>query len=242
MNCVQARPLLGAHLDHELDVRTSLDVEAHLRDCASCRAELAELRALQDAARAHLTRYVPSTALEARLADAIAPRPRPRRAWLGGGAVATLALAAVLVLFVRTRDGTDRRLADEIIDAHTRSLLVDHATDVLSSDQHTVKPWFNGKVTFGVPVADFASAGFPLVGGRLDYVGGREVAALVYRRRNHLINVFVWPEAGESAPAELTARGDSVLHESHAGLSWWLVSDATPADLRELHGLLAELH
>jgi anti-sigma factor RsiW len=111
---------------------------------------------------------------------------------------------------------------------------------VQSSDQHTVKPWFNGRVPFGVPVFDFAASGFPLVGGRLDYVGGREVAALVYGRRKHLINAFVWPEPADAAPTELAERGYAVLHFAGGGLAWWLVSDASPADLRELQGLLAE--
>src|SRR5262249_52820352 len=239
MNCAQSRPLLGAHLDNELDVRTSLELEAHLRDCAACRAGLAELGALGEAARAHLTRFAPAPAFEARLATAVGDPARRRRAWLAS-AGAALAIAAVLLVFLRT-GGPDRRLTDEIIDAHTRSLLVDHVTDVQSSDQHAVKPWFNGKVPFGVPVADFAAAGFPLAGGRLDYVGGREVAALVYRRRNHVINAFLRPEAGHARPQEIAARGYAVLHFAPAGLAWWLVSDASPADLRELEGLLAGL-
>jgi anti-sigma factor RsiW len=242
MNCAQARTLLGAHLDNELDVRSSLDIEAHLGECAACRAELADLRTLHEAAGAHLSRYAPTPAFEARLATAVGARPRPRSAWLAASALGTIAMAAILLFLVRPGDGADRRLGDEIVDAHTRSLLADHATDVLSSDQHTVKPWFNGKVPFGVPVSDFATAGFPLVGGRLDYLGGREVAALVYRRRNHLINAFVWPQGADTAPTELAERGYSVLHYARGGLAWWLVSDASPADLRELQALLGDLH
>jgi anti-sigma factor RsiW len=242
MNCAQARPLLGAHLDNELDVRSSLEIEAHLAECGACNAELADLRALKDAAGAHLERFAPTPAFEARLATAIGGRARrPRSPWLAASAIGTLAMAAVLLFLVRPGDGDGRRLGDEIVDAHTRSLLADHATDVQSSDQHTVKPWFNGKVPFGVPVADFAAAGFPLVGGRLDYVGGREVAALVYRRRNHLVNVFVWPETADAKPAERTERGYAVLHYARGGLAWWLVSDATAADLRELEALLADV-
>src|SRR6266545_245473 len=229
MTCAQVRPLLGAHLDNELDVRSSLELEAHLRDCAACRAELVGLRTLQESARAHLTRFAPSAALEARLATAVRGPRRPRRAWLAG-AGAMLGAAALLFVFLRPGHGNERRLGDEIVDAHTRSLLADHATDVQSSDQHTVKPWFNGKVPFGVPVSDFAASGFPLVGGRLDYVGGREVAVLVYRRRNHLVNAFVWPQAADAAPTELAERGYAVLHFARGGLAWWLVSDASPAD------------
>ncbi len=238
MNCAQAGPLLGAHLDHELDVRTSLELEAHLRECAACRARLEDLRALAEAARAQLSRFAPSPAFEARLAAAIGGRAAPRRVWLAA-AGATLAAAALLLLFVRRPEGPDRRLADEIVDAHIRSLLVDHVTDVQSTDQHTVKPWFDGKLPFGVPVADLAAAGFALEGGRVDYVGGREVAALVYRRRKHVINAFVWPQAGEAAPGELTLRGYSAVHFAHAGFTWWLVSDASLADLRELEARLA---
>ena len=239
MTCAQARPLLGAHLDGELDPRSSLELEAHLRDCAACRVELDDLRTLQESVRTRLTRFAPSPALEARLARALREPRRPRRVWLAG-AGATLAAAVLVFFFLRLGSGSDRRLGDEIVDAHTRSLLVDHVTDVQSSDQHTVKPWFNGKVPFGVPVSDLAAAGFPLAGGRLDYVGGREVAALVYRRRNHVVNAFVWPESADVAPTELAERGYAILHFARGGLAWWLVSDVSVADLRELERLLAE--
>src|SRR5262249_28226115 len=158
-------------------------------------------KTLQESARANLTRFAPPAAFEARLANAVRPARKPRPAfWAAGGAL--VAAAAALFLFVVVRPGAERRLADELIDAHTRSLQVEHKVDVVSSDQHTVKPWFNGKVSFGVPVADFAAAGFPLVGGRLDYANGRDVAALVYSRRKHTINVFVWPETKDAAPSE----------------------------------------
>jgi anti-sigma factor RsiW len=239
MNCAHARPLLGAHLDNELDVRSSLEIEAHLADCAPCRAELADLRTLHEAAAVHLERFAPTSAFAARLATAVPRKTRPRGGWLAGAAIGALAVAALVLLLVRPGENAARHLGDEIVDAHTRSLLADHATDVVSSDQHTVKPWFNGKVPFGVPVADFAGAGFPLVGGRLDYVGGREVAALVYRRRNHLVNAFVWPQASDEGPSERVERGYAVLHYARGGLAWWLVSDASPSDLRELERLLA---
>jgi len=239
MTCAEARLLLGAHLDHELDVRSSLELEAHLRECAACRAELADLKALQDGARKNLERFAPSDLFEARLRNAVRPAPAARRPawWAAGGAL--VAAAAALFLFFIVRPGADRRLADQLIDAHARSLQVEHKVDVVSSDQHTVKPWFNGKVPFGVPVADFAESGFPLVGGRLDYVNGREVAALVYSRRKHTINVFVWPETKDAAPAEESDRGYAVLHFARGGLAWWLVTDATSADLRDLQKLIA---
>src|SRR5262249_53355519 len=245
MTCQEARPLFGAHLDHELDARSSLEFEAHLRTSATCQAELADLATLQSAAREGLSRFVPSPAFETRLAAALplslrhGRPPRPRRGWLtGAGAGAALAAAAALLLFFLVRPGDGRNLGREIVDAHTRSLLVDHATDVPSRDRYAVKPWFRGKVPFGVPVADFSASGLPLVGGRLDYVGGREVAALVYKRRNHLINVFVWPDPTDVAHAEVSERGYSVRHFARGGLAWWLVTDDSPADLRELEALI----
>jgi anti-sigma factor RsiW len=239
MTCADARPFLGAHVDNELDLRTSVDIAVHVRSCGACTARVAELRALHEAAKSHLARFAPSAAVEARLRGAVRPPRRSRWAALAGGATA-MAVAAVIALFVIVRPPD--RVRDEVVAAHARSMLADHATDVASSDQHTVKPWFQGKLDFGVPVTNPADAGFPLVGGRLDLVDGRQVAALVYRRRNHLINAFVWPQPSESAPVEHSERGFAILSWARGGLAWWLVSDAAPADLRELASLLGDAH
>src|SRR5262249_39141782 len=133
MTCAPPRPFLGAHLDNELDVRSSLELEAHFRDCVACRDELADLRTIQRAARAQLTRFAPSPALEARLKIAVQSPQRPRRVWLAGAGATFAAAALVWVFIFVPRPGGDRRLGDEIVDAHTRSLLANHATDVISS-------------------------------------------------------------------------------------------------------------
>jgi anti-sigma factor RsiW len=127
----------------------------------------------------------------------------------------------------------DDAIAREVVSGHIRSMMANHLTDVASTDQHTVKPWFSGKVDFSPPVTDFAGADFPLVGGRLDYLQGRSVAALVYTHRKHIINVFVWPTATtheETAPAA-TRQGFHVIHGVHAGMAYWVVSDLNAGDL-----------
>lgn len=203
--------------------------------------------------RREATRHAPPAGLAERIAAELraatpapqaAPTPAnpPRvdgwrrwRHWLGPSLVfaAGAATAAVLLGSVLLAPTTDRT-GDEIAASHVRSLMASHLTDVASTDRHTVKPWFAGKLDFSPPVHDLAAQGYALTGGRLDVVGGRPVAALVYRERAHVINVFVWPAAtGNAAAIRLEARqGFNLAAWSQAGMQFWAVTDASAADVR----------
>ena len=161
------------------------------------------------------------------------------RGWFGlGSSFATGAVATLAVMLMFGQPATLPRQATEVVNSHIRALMADHLTDVASTDQHTVKPWFQGKLNYSPPVRDFAAQGFPLVGGRLDYLEGRPVAALVYRHGQHAINVFVWP-GDPTASASQDRQGFHVRHWAQDGMQFWAVSDVNAADLTSLERLWA---
>jgi len=236
---------LDSYLDGELAAGDATALEAHLRGCPDCARLERDRRALGAAVREQLPRFrAPETlrarvryALQAEVAGAGRRRMSP---WHLLAIAASLAVVAVGSWEVALRGAAGAALADQVLAGHVRSLMPGHLTDVASSNQHTVKPWFNGKLDFSPPVYDFAGRGYPLIGGRLDYVGGRGVAALVYGRRQHVINVFLWPDGrgGRGGPAEVTRQGYHLLHWTSGDYSYWVASDLGLPELREFAGLL----
>jgi len=230
MTCAEATPLVELELDGELDARSVLELREHVSRCPSCTRHAASLRALSDAAREHLRRFEPPAGFEDRLLRSVRPR-RISRAWTGTAIAAAAAAAVVLVAMPRRN-----ALVEEAVAAHARSLQIDHALDVEASDQHVVKPWFEGKVGFAVPARDYGSEGYALAGGRLDYLEGRPAAALVYRHGKHLLNLFVVDAAGDrdAPPKRDTLRGFCCWRWTSAGLRYLLVGDVDEAQMGAL--------
>lgn len=241
MTCRQAQPLLSAYCDRELDVTTSLEIDAHVRECVRCSAALQRHAALRSSLGTAALVFTPPRGLERRVREAVRREAGPIRPsvlapwrWVAVPLAATL--AAALAWSVAVHRGADDALSAELVSSHVRSLMVDHLLDVATSDQHTVKPWFNGKVDFAPPVADFTASGFPLIGGRVDYIAGRAVAVVVYQRRQHVVNVFIWPCGNEGGPAlrHVAFKGYHLLRWTRSGLAFWAVSDVNGADLESL--------
>jgi anti-sigma factor RsiW len=249
--CLDGKPMLQALVDGELDAAHSLRCEQHVAGCPTCAEEVRKLWAIRQTIGQGNARWPAPDALRSRVLAAIAaesmgrttPMPeRPAliqapfrdalgfiRRWSFVPSLAALAAALFLVLMP---PDISPNLSEELIASHVRSLQADHLTDVATSDQHTVKPWFSGRIDFSPPVVDLSHRGFPLIGGRVDYVGGRNVAALIYQRNSHIINVFVWP-ASSSSRAAVSREGYNLINWTQAGLDFWIVSELNAVELKE---------
>jgi anti-sigma factor RsiW len=243
MNCEQARPLIEPYADGELEAAAILELEKHIHDCPACARSWRNTQDLKKALKQDALYFAAPPELRRRI-KAELPSPAkevpPRQAWnwnwltvlTSGAAIACLALLLAVTLL---RPAPQQQLAQEIVSSHVRSLMASHMLDVVSTDQHTVKPWFNGKLDFSPPVKNLAEQDFPLIGGRLDYLGGRSVAALVFQRHKHVINLFIWPAPeNNSKPVPVTAiQGYNVIRWSDSGMVFWAVSDLNETELME---------
>jgi anti-sigma factor RsiW len=251
MRCERSQTVVNGYFDNELDALGAAEFERHLQQCSECVAEIDSLNALRSAiSGSQLYAKMPAAFSKQVLADLNAKTKKPILIAPARRTTQWLALAAAIVLLAYTGwrglpfhqpDNLEAVLTNKVVDAHLRSLQPGHLTDVISTDQHTVKPWFDGKLDFAPPVRDFSEQGYPLQGGRLDVVDHRAVAALVYGRRKHLVNVFVWPTAEKDAPPRAgSLQGYNWVEWRKQGMEFCAVSDAAPTDLEQLQRLLAE--
>jgi anti-sigma factor RsiW len=245
MGCHEFRELVDAHVHGELDLVTTLQFERHLGECADCRALVEEAEQFSRTVQAHMPRFDAPAGLEQKIRSQLGFRERPRLTFFGSALlgwrpfaiaaslIGVLVLEAMSLAVLRPRPA-GQLLAEQVVSSHIRSLMANHLSDVVSADQHTVKPWFSGKLDFAPVVTNLAPQGFSLVGGRLDYLGDRAVAALVYKHRQHTINLFLWPSSDSDAkPQILAIRGFNLVHWTRAHMNYWAVSDLNASELSE---------
>jgi anti-sigma factor RsiW len=247
MDHKEVMELLPAYLDKELGISDAIAVGRHMDNCSECQQEYA----LQSGVSTQLKKdaaYFEAPAYLAHRIKAALPSDRSFAShfkswnlnWLNAGAAMATLLAVVWsgALYL-TLPSAQERLTEELVSSHVRSLQVDHLSDVISSDKHTVKPWFNGKLDFSPSVIDLASQEFPLIGGRLDYLDGRTVAVLVYRHNQHPINLYIWPSADKNtAPQAQSRQGYHLVRWTAGGMNYWAVSDLAVNELELFAGLL----
>ena len=271
MNCEEATKLMDGYLDSELDPITSQKIEQHLRDCPKCdqayKIHGSLIRVIGNATPYYKVPAELREQIQSSLRDAVGakdkggsgqpgqlsvPRPQGERRpvlsqvpwnWLALAATIMLGALITAVFLPRMRPpNADQFLATQLIASHVRSLMANHLMDVPSSDQHTVKPWLDAKLDFAAPVADLSSQGFPLIGGRLDYLNNHSVAALVYQKRKHFINLFIWPTTPEDSTAQtmVEREGYHLVHWSDGDFTYWAVSDVNPSDLQNFKQLFEQ--
>lgn len=251
MSCTETRERLSAYVDGELPPDQAAEIAEHLTSCVACAREYEAVLKTVQTLREGLVRYQAPDVLRARVRAALRDEraaegaPVARGDWRVPWRAAAAALVVAVVSSGLTLLAADRRpsepaVSEEVLASHIRSLMPEHLTDVRSSDQHNVKPWFNGRLDFSPAVPRLDDEGFPLLGGRLDYVHGRPVAVVVYGRRQHVINVFSWPaDSGRDAgPVQESRRGYNMLRWRRGGVEYWVASDLNAPELQQFAGLL----
>ena len=255
MSCQRARELIHGYVDGELDSANNLEIERHVQECQVCASTYRSQTTLRSSLRDKSLYYPASETLKKRIQSAVRKEAKSERSprslgsrWIAVGAsLAFVLLIGALMWKVWpgvSRPSSDELLAQELVSNHVRSLLLggSHLTDVLSSDQHTVKPWFDGKVDFAPPVKDFAGQDFRLYGGRLEYLNNRSVATLIYQRRLHYINLYIWPTEQSGSTGEVTSQrqGYNLIHWTSSGMNYWAISDLNNVELHEFARLVQQ--
>jgi len=243
MNCKDAQNLINGYVDGELDLVRNLEIEHHIQECALCTQSYKNQQLLRNEIKTGSFYFKAPADLQTRIQLSLRKATKAEGSawvlpkwWFNIAAPMAAAALVILALVPFLRDpSTDDLLAREIVSSHVRSLMASHLADVPSSDQHTVKPWFAGKLNFSPPVEDLAKQGFPLIGGRLDYLEDRPVAALIYQRQKHFINLFIWPSGSDSDVETKTVlrQGYNLFHWTRSGMTFWAVSDLNNAELQE---------
>jgi anti-sigma factor RsiW len=250
LNCQETQKLIHGYEDGELELTKNLEMDQHLQECPACAQGYADLKAVRAAIKENAPYYPTPLSLQKRIQLSVrsasrAGPPASRRPWpwFAVAAAAAILLIVGWSLFRGSVRSDEPFVVRELLASQVRSqMLPGHQVDIASSNQHVVKPWFDGKLDFSPAVKDFAEQGFPLVGGRLDYLDNRQVAALVYKRRQHLINLFVWPSTpdSETAPGALSRQGYHLVHWTQAGMNYWAVSNLNEAELNDFARLVQQ--
>jgi anti-sigma factor RsiW len=250
LSCQITQEFIHAYVDGELDLARSLEVEQHIQECQVCATAYRSQTALRSGLKESSLYHPAPARLEKRIRSSLRREAKSevgRRSlvwrWVPVGAMALILLLGFVIWRAAPglRPAGDEILAQEMVSNHVRSLqLESHRADVISSDQHTVKPWFDGKLDFAPPVKDFSSQGFPLIGGRLEYLNNRAVAALIYQRQKHFINLYIWPVDQSNAGGEIATKrqGYNLLHWASSGMNYWAVSDLNGVELHEFAQLV----
>ena len=252
MDCNVIDKNIETYLDGELTLSDRRDFEEHIEACPGCAGKLENLRALQNVIRKTGYSNVPSSLqrnIQSGLRDITGEDHHKQKLFnwlgLGGGSLVFGSLTTWVIMTFLITAPLQVQFADEVIAAHVRSLMVDHVTDVKSSDRHTVKPWFNGRTDFSPPVHDLKSAGYELIGGRLDYLNGKAVSALVYKRRAHIINTFIFRSSAREKVSKteiIQRQGYNLMHWAANGLDYWIISDLNQKELSTFSQLLTDSH
>ena len=252
MSCQRAQELIHGYMDGELDLSGSVEIEQHIQECQVCTSAYRSQTALRSTLKSSSLYYPAPEKLRKRIRSSLRQEAKSEArqhtfGWRWLPVAASLAFMVLIGVVIwralpsRLGRSGDDVVAQEIVSNHVRSLMVDnHRTDVTSSDQHTVKPWFAGKLDFAPPVRDFSIQGFPLIGGRLEYLNNRNVAALIYQRQKHYINLYIWPAEQNNSTGEIVVQrqGYNLIHWTGAGMNYWTISDLNSVELHEFARLV----